>query len=84
MEREGRLISWTSSRSDLFPIGENRSLLTFSCLAQSVGYFLVNFPPVTDGENPDHSRSAIQFVNDTRVRSQYGGLGLALPQKDFI
>ena len=31
-------------------------------LAQPVGQFLVNFSPVTDGEDPDDTRLAIQFV----------------------
>jgi hypothetical protein len=27
----------------------------------------VNFPPVTDGEIPDHPGFAIQFVDDTKA-----------------
>ena len=34
-------------------------------LAQPVGQFLVNFSPVTDGENPDDTCFAIQLINDT-------------------
>jgi len=32
--------------------------------SQPVGQFFVNFSPVADGEDPDHPRFAIRFVND--------------------
>jgi hypothetical protein len=35
---------------------------TFSCLAQSVGQFFVNFSSVANGEEPDDARFAIQLV----------------------
>jgi len=48
--------------------GVDGKLFTFSSLEQPVGYFFVNFPPVADGENPDHSGLAIQFVDDASPR----------------
>lgn len=42
------------------------SLFTYSFLAQPVGYFFINFAPVTDGEDPDHSIFAIGFANNAK------------------
>jgi len=42
------------------------SLLTCFSSAQPVGHFFVNFPPVADDKNPDHSGFAIQFVNNAK------------------
>jgi hypothetical protein len=39
----------------------------FSDLEQSVGHLFINFSPVPDGEDPDNSRFAIQFVNDAKA-----------------
>jgi len=35
-------------------------------LAQLAGQFFVNFSPVTDREDPDDTRFAIQLVNDAK------------------
>jgi len=47
-------------------LGVDGKLFTFSSLEQPVSHLFVNFPPVADGENPDHSGFAIQFVGDAK------------------
>jgi hypothetical protein len=47
-------------------LGKTLSLLTFSSLTQLVGYLFVDFPPVTDGENPDSSGFGIGLVNNPK------------------
>jgi hypothetical protein len=60
------IVGFTES-DRLFSLAKTESLFTFSSLAQSVGYFFVNFSPMADGENPDQSGFAIQFVNNAKL-----------------
>jgi hypothetical protein len=62
---------WAAMLFDVFKRGVQvslrKGLFAFSFLAQSLGCFLVNFPPVADGKYPDHSRFAIRFIDNAKA-----------------
>ena len=66
---ESGTFAWVLDREAAEIRGEHvidESLFAFSFPAQSLGYFFVNFPPMVNGENSDHSGFAIRFVDNAK------------------